>query len=49
MLSYFNPCLGQIWTNPTVGFKKNAFQNINQQLGGIYFWPKHGFKQPSIF
>jgi len=34
----FNPNLGQIWTNPTVGLKF-SFKNLTQQLGMSIFDP----------
>jgi len=36
MLGFFNPLLGQIWTNPIVGLKKKM------QMGLSIFDPKLG-------
>jgi len=39
MVGCFKPCLGQIWTNQTVVFKKVEF---------VYIRPKRELKDPSI-
>jgi len=48
MQGCFNPTLGQIWTNPTIGlhFLNDIF---NPMFGFVHIWPKVGLKQPSIF
>jgi len=35
-----NPILGQIWTNPTVGLKKNATYKLNPTVGFVHISPK---------
>jgi len=41
MLGCLNPILGQIWTNPNVGLKKQLI-NSTQDLGLSIFDPKLG-------
>jgi len=32
-MGYFNPCLGKIWTNPTVGFKIKIISKYKPTVG----------------
>jgi len=43
MLGCFNPILGQIWSNPNVGFK-----NLTQWLSLSIFDPKLGWNNPAF-
>jgi len=40
-LGWFNPNLGQIWTNPNVGLKM-SFKHLTQWLSLFIFDPKMG-------
>jgi len=35
MLGCFNPCLGQMWTNPSVGFK-NVIKKFKPTVGFVH-------------
>jgi len=36
MMGCFYPFLGQIWTNPIVGLKKNAIYKFNSTAGFVH-------------